>query len=181
FESLINKQAELAQSVYETTAQLQQKGYPIDLDVSLEDGHLFYHDHLNERILLEHREDGWYGKQDEVKLSREDLLACAKASPQKQSNNIVSRPLMIDYLFPNLVFIAGDGEISYWATLKGAFRALDMEMPPVIPRLSFTYVTTQVEKRLEDRQLRDRKSTRLNSSHVSTSYAVFCLKKKNSS
>ena len=153
FESLINKQAELAQSVYETTAQLQQKGYPIDLDVSLEDGHLFYHDHLNERILLEHREDGWYGKQDEVKLSREDLLACAKASPQKLSNNVVSRPLMQDYLFPTLAFIAGDGEISYWATLKGAFRALDMEMPPVIPRLSFTYVTTQVEKRLEDRQL----------------------------
>src|SRR5207249_9069870 len=26
---------------------------------------------------------------------------------------------------------------------------------------------------------KDRKSTRLNSSHVSTSYAVFCLKKKN--
>src|SRR5699024_11696196 len=29
-------------------------------------------------------------------------------------------------------------------------------------------------------QGRDRKSTRLNSSHVSISYAVFCLKKKNS-
>src|SRR5690349_23936992 len=28
---------------------------------------------------------------------------------------------------------------------------------------------------------RDRKSTRLNSSHVENSYAVFCLKKKNSS
>src|SRR5436305_545111 len=28
--------------------------------------------------------------------------------------------------------------------------------------------------------LRDRKSTRLNSSHVRSSYAVFCLKKKNS-
>src|SRR5215469_7309337 len=27
--------------------------------------------------------------------------------------------------------------------------------------------------------VRDRKSTRLNSSHVETSYAVFCLKKKN--
>src|SRR5437667_6713844 len=26
---------------------------------------------------------------------------------------------------------------------------------------------------------RDRKSTRLNSSHITTSYAVFCLKKKN--
>src|SRR5699024_11880960 len=30
-----------------------------------------------------------------------------------------------------------------------------------------------------DASLRDRKSTRLNSSHVSISYAVFCLKKKN--
>src|SRR5207249_8146428 len=32
-----------------------------------------------------------------------------------------------------------------------------------------------------DEQVGDRKSTRLNSSHVSISYAVFCLKKKNSS
>src|SRR5690606_40461313 len=31
-----------------------------------------------------------------------------------------------------------------------------------------------------DRQDADRKSTRLNSSHVKISYAVFCLKKKNS-
>src|SRR2546430_3898708 len=30
-----------------------------------------------------------------------------------------------------------------------------------------------------DRRLRDRKSTRLNSSHSQISYAVFCLKKKN--
>src|SRR5690606_41983213 len=30
-------------------------------------------------------------------------------------------------------------------------------------------------------RLRDRKSTRLNSSHVKNSYAVFCLKKKTSS
>src|SRR5699024_11538609 len=32
---------------------------------------------------------------------------------------------------------------------------------------------------LSDTFLADRKSTRLNSSHVSISYAVFCLKKKN--
>src|SRR3712207_7527051 len=32
---------------------------------------------------------------------------------------------------------------------------------------------------LFDRERRDRKSTRLNSSHANISYAVFCLKKKN--
>src|SRR5438874_6183468 len=31
----------------------------------------------------------------------------------------------------------------------------------------------------EDKDYKDRKSTRLNSSHVEISYAVFCLKKKN--
>src|SRR5690348_17976244 len=33
--------------------------------------------------------------------------------------------------------------------------------------------------RAENRSMEDRKSTRLNSSHPSISYAVFCLKKKN--
>src|SRR3712207_9288066 len=33
-------------------------------------------------------------------------------------------------------------------------------------------------ERLVGRQLQDRKSTRLNSSHANISYAVFCLKKK---
>src|SRR5207249_9126573 len=33
-------------------------------------------------------------------------------------------------------------------------------------------------KQIDSLRVRDRKSTRLNSSHVSISYAVFCLKKK---
>src|SRR5690606_41226406 len=38
----------------------------------------------------------------------------------------------------------------------------------------------QIQDRLQDQRLQliDRKSTRLNSSHVKISYAVFCLKKK---
>src|SRR5699024_11566892 len=37
----------------------------------------------------------------------------------------------------------------------------------------------QARDPLEPAEVADRKSTRLNSSHVSISYAVFCLKKKN--
>src|SRR5699024_10774025 len=36
----------------------------------------------------------------------------------------------------------------------------------------------KVADNIDQAQVRDRKSTRLNSSHVSISYAVFCLKKK---
>src|SRR5256885_5242318 len=42
-------------------------------------------------------------------------------------------------------------------------------------RFNFPYM--EARRRVPDR--RDRKSTRLNSSHLVISYAVFCLKKKN--
>src|SRR5690349_25123554 len=42
--------------------------------------------------------------------------------------------------------------------------------------LSFPHV---IKTRARYHRQRDRKSTRLNSSHVEISYAVFCLKKKN--
>src|SRR5207249_2960193 len=41
------------------------------------------------------------------------------------------------------------------------------------------YAVSQHERPGRHLRIRDRKSTRLNSSHVSISYAVFCLKKKN--
>src|SRR6266511_4820430 len=41
------------------------------------------------------------------------------------------------------------------------------------------HVVLHVARREDARDVRDRKSTRLNSSHVKISYAVFCLKKKN--
>src|SRR5699024_12284911 len=51
------------------------------------------------------------------------------------------------------------------------FRSAPME-------IGDTVVGGTVCEVMESRSDRDRKSTRLNSSHVSSSYAVFCLKKK---
>src|SRR5690554_7780082 len=50
-------------------------------------------------------------------------------------------------------------------------------------RVSFYYIfnNPQKAKELILKGMKDRKSTRLNSSHVRISYAVFCLKKKNKS
>src|SRR5690625_5855425 len=46
----------------------------------------------------------------------------------------------------------------------------------IFARMQFvTYIHTMFIKQIQNR---DRKSTRLNSSHVAISYAVFCLKKK---
>src|SRR3712207_8060260 len=53
---------------------------------------------------------------------------------------------------------------------------VEVRLLEVVDRDVFQHVAVQV---LAD-HLEDRKSTRLNSSHANISYAVFCLKKKNS-
>src|SRR2546427_6067921 len=53
--------------------------------------------------------------------------------------------------------------------------------PPVVDVRTLLYRGDRALKRAQElRALEDRKSTRLNSSHSQISYAVFCLKKKNS-
>src|SRR5688572_32278453 len=47
--------------------------------------------------------------------------------------------------------------------------------------LDMAHLSTVLAGRAPSVTLRDRKSTRLNSSHSQISYAVFCLKKKNQS
>ena len=60
-------------------------------------------------------------------------------------------------------------------TLKnGCFLTSSASLSPAPSRLSGLRLRSSVENQI----LRDRKSTRLNSSHANRSYAVFCLKKK---
>ncbi len=149
FVNLIEKQSEISKGVYHSFQRLSQSGYSISLDVELNDGHLFVYDN-DERILLERNEAGeWVGKQNEIQLTTRELLDIAKETPELLSNNVVSRPIMQEFVFPTLAFIGGLGEISYWSVLKSAFHSLGIKMPPVLPRLSFTFIDQNTEKRLK--------------------------------
>ncbi|RDW17934.1 bacillithiol biosynthesis cysteine-adding enzyme BshC [Oceanobacillus chungangensis] len=149
FVHMIEAQPKISSGVFRTSAELKQEQYPLGLDVTLDDVNLFYHKN-NERILLTRNENQeWIGKQEEVTFSTEELIGIAKDTPSLLSNNVVTRPLMQELLFPSLAFIGGPGEISYWAQLKSAFHALGITMPPVVPRLSLTYVERNLEKRIE--------------------------------
>nr|MDH3083946.1 bacillithiol biosynthesis BshC [Bacillus subtilis] len=66
--------------------------------------------------------------------------------PERFSNNVVTRPLMQEFLIPTLAFIAGPGEINYWGELKQAFAVMGYKMPPVMPRLNITILERHIEK-----------------------------------
>lgn len=155
FERLINRQQAITDAIYKSAQKLQQAGYSVQVDVDWADANLFYHDQMNERILLKRENGLWVGKHDEVALTTDEMLAVAKRNPEKLSNNVMTRPLMQEAVFPTLAFIAGDGEISYWALLKEAFEKFDetMKMPPIVPRFSFTFITERIGKLLSSKSL----------------------------
>src|SRR5438094_7149788 len=70
----------------------------------------------------------------------------------------------------------GIGVIQIELLKAGAARAVSVELTPTYEEEATALLR---EMGLEERvERRDRKSTRLNSSHRTISYAVFCLKKK---
>src|SRR5689334_23538957 len=84
-------------------------------------------------------------------------------------------------LFRSLVVLGGVAELG---VALGAGTDPDVGLEPAGPRREHDHARAEVDRLLdimrdEQRGLADRKSTRLNSSHSSISYAVFCLKKKN--
>src|SRR2546426_3071783 len=58
-----------------------------------------------------------------------------------------------------------------------AGRAADPDRPEVVPPFGVRHLQHRGIRRGDRVEQRDRKSTRLNSSHLVISYAVFCLKK----
>lgn len=52
----------------------------------------------------------------------DELHTHMEEHPERFSNNVVTRPLMQEFLIPTLAFIAGPGEINYWGELKQALR-----------------------------------------------------------
>src|SRR4051794_11148412 len=65
---------------------------------------------------------------------------------------------------------------------KYRFEPCDKELPPLVPmpggHLDACHLPAERKREIWSQRIGDRKSTRLNSSHPSISYAVFCLKKK---
>src|SRR5690625_6618764 len=53
------------------------------------------------------------------------------------------------------------------------------DLEPYLYEVQQDWEEESIEPGSDNIEIRDRKSTRLNSSHVAISYAVFCLKKKN--
>lgn len=147
FKKLVENNEALRNGFDEQSHSIVSNGYPLGVDVEQECVHLFYHADGERRLLYE--ENGLYKLKDtEITFSPDELKHICEHAPEKLSNNVVTRPLMQEYLFPTIAFVAGPGEITYWAQLQKCFHLFNKKVPPVVPRMHVTIVERNVNKLL---------------------------------
>jgi bacillithiol synthase len=152
FHHLIENSQSITDKVLEQQEEIRNNGYGTQLDISPIAANLFIQ-LQDERALLEREGNKFFEKNSGKAYSSLELLSILDESPESFSNNVVTRPMMQEWLFPTLAFVAGPGEIAYWGELKKAFEYVDLKMPPVVPRLNITIVEREIEKRIQDLQL----------------------------
>ncbi|WP_124727719.1 bacillithiol biosynthesis cysteine-adding enzyme BshC [Staphylospora marina] len=145
FGELVRRRAEIADRVSKEAGRLREAGFKPQVEAGPEDGHLFLLVEGRRRLLVR-KGDRWVTKDGGVSLSEAELLTVAERNPEQLSNNVVTRPLMQEYLFPVLAFVGGPGEIAYWSLLRGAFEAVGLEMPVVVPRAGYTVIDPSTAK-----------------------------------
>lgn len=149
FRDMIDHNAALQNAFTEQQKELTRLGYHSSVDIPSNCAHLFYHWNGDRELLFQSESDTYQNKNNTLRLSKQELFATCETEPEKLSNNVMTRPLMQDFLFPTLAYVAGPGEIAYWSSLKAMFRLFDRKVPPVVPRMSVTIVERRIQKTLE--------------------------------
>jgi bacillithiol biosynthesis cysteine-adding enzyme BshC len=78
-----------------------------------------------------------------------DVERAIASDPLCASTSALLRPLVQDALLPNAVYVAGPGEIAYFAELAPVYALLGIEPSLVLPRPSFCVTAAGDRRRLE--------------------------------
>ena len=111
--------------------------------------------------------DGFSWRGSQQPLAAASLIAQIRAHPSRFSPNVVLRPLVQDTLLPTVAYVAGPGEVSYFAQFKALYEWARVAMPVIYPRASITVVESREQRVMRKHDLdmaglQDRLETLLN-------------------
>lgn len=133
-------------AIESTNSALKEQDY--SLQVTQREINLFYlTDELRERIVRDG--EGFSINRTKLSFTQTEMEAEIDQHPERFSPNVVLRPLYQEVILPNLAYIGGGGETSYWFQLKEAFDAAEVPFPILILRNSVMWLSKNETKRLE--------------------------------
>jgi bacillithiol biosynthesis cysteine-adding enzyme BshC len=117
---------------------------------------LFYVSEDGDRLPIVEREPGaskesgiertFFLKGTRKTFSLSELLADLDGHPERFSPNVVMRPLYQEMLLPTVAYVAGPGELAYFAQFMTGYNWAGLQMPLIYPRVSATIVEERLER-----------------------------------
>ncbi len=82
-------------------------------------------------------------------VTEAELMDRLASNPGSFSPNVVLRPLLQDAVLPTVAYVAGPGEIAYFAQLRSLYQWAHIPMPIIWPRAGVTLVEGRIDKILQ--------------------------------
>lgn len=147
FSAVLDGAAEHEALLGGTAERLRQAGYHVQVPILAGGVNLFFEGNSGrERIYRSGR--NFRLRHSGELLTRGRILAASSADPRVLSPNVLLRPVVESTVFPVVSYVAGPGEIAYFAQLDELFELCGSRMPVIHPRLSVTVVEPKIRKAL---------------------------------
>lgn len=100
---------------------------------------LFYLDEgIRQRIVREGAL--WKVLNTSLAFSAEEITSLLQTHPEKFSPNVILRPVYQEFILPNVAFIGGGAEVTYWMQLKELFSVAGVAFPMILLRNSVLWI-----------------------------------------
>ncbi|HEX9659626.1 MAG TPA: bacillithiol biosynthesis cysteine-adding enzyme BshC [Rhodothermales bacterium] len=109
--------------------------------------------HEKGRVKLEPENGSFHLRGLDQHVELHEAVDMLNDEPSRFSPNVALRPLAQDTLLPTAVYVAGPGEIAYFAQLKGLYEWAGIPMPVIYPRASATFVEKRIRRVLDRYEL----------------------------
>ena len=131
-------------AVSKTNDRIVREGFKVQ--VNPREINLFYlEDQSRERIL--HVDEGFF-VEGKGHVDLKEMIADLKDNPEKFSPNVILRPVYQETVLPNLCYVGGVGELSYWLQLKGVFDSVGIVYPLIQARTSMIWIDPTLSKKI---------------------------------
>jgi bacillithiol biosynthesis cysteine-adding enzyme BshC len=151
YQQALAKTSHFRELLHERSRALVQAGYHAQVHVG-EESVLLFVTRDGSRLAL-HESGGRLFLDGTEEVARAQLESAMEARPLDFSPNVLLRPVVQDFLFPTVAYVAGPSELAYLAQAEALYSALGRPMPVIFPRAGFTLIDSRIHRTLEKYRL----------------------------
>lgn len=129
-----------------TSKKLEQNGYKTQV-TGREINFFYLKDDLRERIIKDGEK--YTVNHTNIHFTETEILAEITNHPERFSPNVIMRPLYQEVILPNIAYIGGGAEVSYWMQLKANFDFYKVNFPVLLLRNSALIVDKRSAENLD--------------------------------